>query len=90
MLIEFNFSDVMNQPFHFNGISLVCGFISSICTIVLNVKGGLKYHNWMSTMMKLWKKCPKCEVNCLMTCEVTKNSNKKKYICSNCYHKFEY
>lgn len=40
-------------------------------------------------MTKKWKKCPKCEVNCLMTSEDTKNSTKKKYTCSNCYHKFE-
>ena len=40
-------------------------------------------------MKKEWKKCPKCEVNCLMTSERIAKSNKKKYICSNCYHQFE-
>ena len=40
-------------------------------------------------MKKEWKKCPKCEVNCLMTSESRVNSTKKKYTCSSCYHQFE-
>ena len=31
-------------------------------------------------MKKEWKKCPKCEVNCLMTSEDTTNSTKKNIL----------
>ncbi|WP_255343948.1 hypothetical protein [Methanobacterium sp. SMA-27] len=40
-------------------------------------------------MKKEWKKCPKCEVNCLMTSEGSSNSTKRKYVCSSCYYQFE-